>query len=279
VGVFAAAGADLPTDERRLATSLAGIGWASTDLVRNDTFAVLRTGTDRPVGVAVVCGAGINCVGVGSDGRVFRFPAVGAISGDWGGGFDVGMAGLGAAVRGRDGRGPRTELERAVPEHFGLRTPAAVVKALHVGHLEVRRILELPPVVFAVAERGDEPARSIVEHLADEVVAMASAAIRRLRLTRAEFDVVLGGGMFLGADGSLLGRIGDGIARIAPRAAVVRITAPPLVGAVLLGLDHLGAAGSAIRRARTGLTHERLSDAVLPDPAASNGNGPGGGGS
>jgi hypothetical protein len=30
------------------------------------------------------------------------------------------------------------------------------------------------------------------------------------------------------------------------------------VGAVLLGLDHLGVRGAAARRARTALTHERL---------------------
>ena len=31
-------------------------------------------------------GAGINGVGVGPDGAVVRFPALGAVSGDWGGG-------------------------------------------------------------------------------------------------------------------------------------------------------------------------------------------------
>ena len=45
----------------------------------------------------------------------------GAISGDWGGGFDVGLAALFAAARSEDGRGPETALERTVPAHFGLR--------------------------------------------------------------------------------------------------------------------------------------------------------------
>ena len=55
-------------------------------MVDNDTFAVLRAGTERGWGVAVVCGAGINCVGVSPDGRHARFPALGTITGDWGGG-------------------------------------------------------------------------------------------------------------------------------------------------------------------------------------------------
>ena len=78
----------------------------------NDTFAVLRAGTAHGWGVAVVCGAGINCVGVARDGRQVRFPALGSITGDWGGGYDVGLAAVSAAARSEDGRGPRTSLEQ-----------------------------------------------------------------------------------------------------------------------------------------------------------------------
>jgi len=73
-------------------------------IVENDTFAVLRAGTDRGWGIAVVCGSGINCVGVAPDGRHARFPSLGAITGDWGGGYDVGLAGVVAAARSEDGR-------------------------------------------------------------------------------------------------------------------------------------------------------------------------------
>ena len=92
-----------------------GTGWAARTIVGNDTFAVLRAGTERGWGVAVVCGAGINCVGVAPDGRQARFPALGSITGDWGGGYDVGLAAVSAAARSEDGRGPRTSLEQAVP--------------------------------------------------------------------------------------------------------------------------------------------------------------------
>ena len=63
-------------------------------------------------GVGVVVGQGINAVGVAPDGRRARFAALGAISGDRGGGSGLGMDALGAAVRAQDGRGPRTVLER-----------------------------------------------------------------------------------------------------------------------------------------------------------------------
>src|SRR6476619_3913157 len=99
-------------------------GLARRISVGNDTFAVLRAGTERGWGVAVVCGAGINCVGVAPDGRQARFPALGSITGDWGGGYDVGLAAVSAAARSEDGRGARTTLEQAVPAYVGLSTPA-----------------------------------------------------------------------------------------------------------------------------------------------------------
>ena len=180
--------------------------------VANDTFAVLRAGTERGWGVAVVCGAGINCVGVGPDGRHVRFPALGAISGDWGGGYDVGLAALSAAVRSEDGRGPRTGLERAVPAHFGLATPGELVEAIHLGRIPQRRIVELPPLVFEAAG-ADPVAAAIVDRLAAEVLALVGAAIQRLELDGAAVEVLLGGGMFRTGDGRLLGAIEAGCRR------------------------------------------------------------------
>jgi N-acetylglucosamine kinase-like BadF-type ATPase len=138
---------------------------------------VLRAGTDDGWGVGLVCGAGINCVAVAPDGREVRFPALGEITGDWGGGRDVGMSALGAAARSADGRGPRTSLERKVPQFFGLETPDEVAEASHVGRLDGRRMTELPPLVFAEASttrRGE-----IVERLTFEIVAFVRVAPAR----------------------------------------------------------------------------------------------------
>jgi len=124
------AGVDFPAEEDEARAAVVRRGWAERTAVANDTFAVLRAGTERGWGVAVVCGAGINCVGVAPDGRHARFPSLGPITGDWGGGVDVGQAALFAAARSQDGRGPKTRLEQAVPEHFGLETPLEVAEAI-----------------------------------------------------------------------------------------------------------------------------------------------------
>jgi N-acetylglucosamine kinase-like BadF-type ATPase len=263
LGVFCLAGADLPSDDRRIAKALAKRAFAAKDLVLNDTFAVMRAGTDRSWGVAVVCGFGTNCSGVAPDGKVFRFPAVGSVSGDWGGGTDVGGMGLWFSLRARDGRGQKTTLAKLVPAHFGMRTPRQVMEAMYFGRMNDERVVELAPIVFRAAIDGDEVARCIVDRQADEVVAMAGTAIRRLRMTKMDVDVVLGGGIFRNGDDAFFERIDGGLRAVAPAVRITRLTAPPVVGAVLLGLDLLGAGKAAASRLRPVLTHERLTSQNL----------------
>jgi N-acetylglucosamine kinase-like BadF-type ATPase len=247
------AGVDVPAEEEELRHGVERRGWAKRVRVGNDTYAVLRAGTERGWGVAVVCGAGINCVGVSPDGRHARFPALGTISGDWGGGYDVGLAALYAAARSEDGRGPRTKLERSVPKHFGLEAPHELAEEIHRNRIDARRLEELPPVVFAEAA-DDRVAGEIVERLATEVVALARVALERLKLQRESTEVLLGGGLLQAGDGRLLGAIEAGLQEYAPTVVVRRTMSPPIVGAALLALDGLGANGKAQARLREELT-------------------------
>lgn len=258
LGIYCLAGADLPADDRRLSKWLGRRGLTTEGVVRNDTFAVLRAGTDRPWGIGVVCGYGTNCAGVAPDGRITRFPAVGSISGDWGGGADLGRSAIWYAIRAEDGRGSKTMLASAVPAFFGMRRPRQVLEALYFGTLEEERIDELAPIVFEVATAGDEIARALVDRQADEVAVMATTAMRRLRMTKLDPDVVLGGGIFSNRDAAFFERIDVSIHAVTPRANVYVLTHPPVIGAALLGLDSLSAPQAAHSRARRSLTHERL---------------------
>jgi N-acetylglucosamine kinase-like BadF-type ATPase len=247
------AGVDFPAEEDALYSALGSRGWAAHVEVGNDTLAVLRAGTERGWGVAVVCGAGINCVGVAPDGRRVRFPALGRITGDWGGGYDVGLEALFAAARGEDGRGPRTSLEHAVPRHFDVDLPSTVAEEIHAGRLPQRRMIELAPVVMAEAAR-DEVAAGIVTHLAEEIVALARATLVRLGLTHSPVEVVLGGGLLRSGDARLHAAIADGLSSVGPAITIRTTSAPPVVGAALHGLDRLGASDDAKERVRLELT-------------------------
>ncbi|MFI0240106.1 N-acetylglucosamine kinase [Streptomyces sp. NPDC016845] len=240
------ANADLPVEEEGLARAVRARGWsgsASVD-VRNDTFAVLRAGLledAEPRGVAVVCGAGINCVGMLPDGRTARFPAIGKMSGDWGGGGGLADEALWYAARAEDGRGERTALMRTLPEHFGLSSMYALIEALHLGRLPAARRHECAPVLFATAADGDPVARRLVDRMAEEVVAMSTVALRRLGLLEEAVPVLLGGSVLAARHPQLDSRIGELLAARAPKAVVRVVSERPVLGAGLLGLDAVGA--------------------------------------
>jgi N-acetylglucosamine kinase-like BadF-type ATPase len=267
IGVYGLAGADTSADTRRLTEALAARGLAADGIVVNDAFPPIRAGTDRGWGIALICGSGVNAAGIAPGGRTARLTALGDISGDWGGGGDIGMAALGAAVRARDRRGPRTTLEVLVPEHFGLRRPVSVTRAIEGGALAHDRVRELSPVVFQAAAGGDAVARSILDRQADELVAMAGALLRRLRLTRLDPEVVLAGGVFAAHDETFEERIRAGVRLIAPRATVRRSDSPPVLGAALLGLDRLS--GGEPRRHASASARLRASLGTWAPPTSS----------
>ncbi|MET8935734.1 BadF/BadG/BcrA/BcrD ATPase family protein [Streptomyces rubiginosohelvolus] len=244
------ANADLPVEEAELAAALESRGWGSSVEVRNDTFAILRAGVDEPRGVAVVCGAGINCVGMTPDGRTARFPAIGRISGDWGGGSGLAEEALWFAARAEDGRGEASELARALPRHFGLDSMYGLIEALHRGAIPLGRRHELTPVLFATAEAGDPVAAALVKRQAHEVVAMASVALDRLDLLEEEVPVLLGGSVLAARHPQLNDRIAALLAARAPKAEVRVVSEPPVLGAALLGLDRTGAGPEVHRRLR-----------------------------
>ena len=255
------AGADLPADVRLLSRSLGALGLARSIRLHNDSEAILRGGTDAGWGIGVVCGAGVNAIAVAPDGRIARFAGLGDISGDRGGGGAVGMEGLGAAVRARDGRGPRTALERLVPEHFGLRRPSEVTAAAYEGRLSDRQIGELAPVVFRAAREGDAVAAAIVEQLAADLAMWVVGGARRVGLLRKPVHVVLGGAVARGAGEQLRVRVDAHVRAAMPNAMVTVLAAPPVVGAALLGLDELGRPGDVVvARVREGLTDRRLGE-------------------
>jgi N-acetylglucosamine kinase-like BadF-type ATPase len=253
LAVLLLAGLDFPDEEEAYAAEAERRGWATEVEVGNDTFAVLRAASASGWGVAVTCGSGMNCVGVGPDGRHVRFASLGPISGDaMDGAGAVGLAAVAAAARSEDGRGPTTTLERLVPEHFGCETPVELAREVHAERVPWLRLGELAPLVFEAAET-DDVAAEIVDRQAVEIVAFVRAAVKRLGIADREVEVVLGGGVLQAGNARLLGGIETGLREVGPRLVVHVAASRPVVGSVLLGLDRLAAGPDAYARARSEL--------------------------
>ncbi|MFL5928272.1 MAG: N-acetylglucosamine kinase [Gaiellaceae bacterium] len=245
---FFLCGADVPSDIEGLERAIDRRGWARARTVDNDTFALLRAGTDAEDAVAVICGAGINVVGRAAGGRSARYPSLGWETGDWGGAEMLGREVLRLAARAEDGRGARTALASIVREHFGAASVEAVGVEVHYRRLPQSRLAELAPAVIAAAAAGDAVAASLVERLAVEVALMVRRTMRDLELDEA--DVVLGGGMLERGEGLLFESV---LAQLPLGARGLPAPDPPVLGAGLAALDAVGADGAAKARLRAEL--------------------------
>jgi N-acetylglucosamine kinase-like BadF-type ATPase len=244
-GVFFLCGADVAADIAALETVVRSHGFARQVIVDNDTFALLRAGTDRADAVAVICGAGINCVGRSSERGTARYPALGWETGDWGGAEPLGREALHLAARAEDGRGQQTALVELVKEHFAAPTVESVGVEVHYRRLPQPRLGELAPLVVAAAAAGDAVARTLVERLATEIGLLVARAFRDLGVAAA--DVVLGGGMLQQGEGLLHELV---LERLPGGATPIVLRESPVLGAGLAALDAAGASREAKERLR-----------------------------
>jgi N-acetylglucosamine kinase-like BadF-type ATPase len=137
-----------------------------------------------------------------------------------------------------------------LPEHFGRTGMADLIAGVHLGEIPERRLYDATPVLFDAARAGDDVAISVVLRQAEEIVALAVSVLRRLDLLDDRVEVVLGGGVLTAGHALLLDAIASGLAAAAPQAVPVVVSAPPVLGAALLGLDQVEAEPGAHARLR-----------------------------
>jgi N-acetylglucosamine kinase-like BadF-type ATPase len=248
VGCYCLAGADLPEDYALLQKAMEGLDLAQEVVVKNDTMAALRAGLTRAWGVVVVCGTGFNAAGRSPAGKEIILPGLGPMSGDWGGGGDLGQEMIRLVMRAWDGRGKPTLLTKLVLD--ALQTPSIEVLLSRLYHREIaqHRVLDLVPLLFEAAEAGDQVAEELIVRMGVEVGVTALALIRRLDLTTEDVEIVLAGSVYKGEGSLLMDTIRRTVHAEAPHARIVRPRYEPVVGAALLALDSLGLSLTEPRR-------------------------------
>lgn len=197
--VLALAGSDRQQNRRRLH------GWAEDRrLARrfrlvHDALPVLLAGSPDGWGVALISGTGSLAFGQTPDGRSARAGGWGFLFGDEGSGYALAVAGLRAAARSADGRGPATELLGALLDRLGLRQPEELILAVHRMADDRAAIASLAEVVTQAAAQGDTVAQEILHEAAGELAAMVAAVARKLEFSSGPFPLALAGGAMLGS--------------------------------------------------------------------------------
>ena len=233
--VFGLGGVDWPSDVERLEPVIAGLGLGGPRVIVNDAFVALRAGTDGPAGVVVVAGSGSTVAARNRAGETYRTLGQSPpLFDDFGSANDVSAQAVQAVARAFTGRGPKTTLTQRLCEATSCAGAAELLEGLTRGSIAVP---QTAAVVLAEAEGGDCVAHDIVTKVGRALGTSAAVAIRRLGMEDEQLDVVLAGGLFRGLNDVLWNAIYEPVHRAAPTAVIIRLEAPPVVGAGLLALD------------------------------------------
>ncbi|HKX18626.1 MAG TPA: BadF/BadG/BcrA/BcrD ATPase family protein [bacterium] len=209
-------------------------------LVRIENDAVIaRAGAlaGRP-GVIVIAGTGSVAFGEDPQGGQARAGGWGYIFGDEGSGFAIGCGGVRAALHARDGTGEPTVLVERLGETAGM-SVADIPMAFYEGRVDRSRIAGLSRAVSRAAEERDAVAHRLIEEAAAALARLVAAVIARLRWPDGPVAVGPVGGVFE-AGRTILGPLGEALARTTPQAVLVPPRLEPAAGAVLLAMRAAG---------------------------------------
>lgn len=232
-------GYDWPSQRRPHLEAIRPLGLRCPLEIVNDAVLGILAGAEEGWGVSVVAGTGCNCRGWNKDrtreGRVVG--GHGEWSGEYAGGYDIVARAMRAIVFEWVKRGPATALTPAFIERLGAKNLDDLVEGVYLGWYRFDPSLVL--LTFEIAHQGDEQALEVVRWAGEELGMMAVGVIRQLELEEAAFDVVLIGSLYKGHP-LLTETLASTVHRVAPRARLRRLEAPPVVGGVLLGMEAAG---------------------------------------
>jgi N-acetylglucosamine kinase-like BadF-type ATPase len=232
---FGVAGYDWPSEIEATASVIERLGLSAPYKFVNDAVPGLIAGADEGWGVVVVSGTGSNCRGWDREHkREGRVTGHGVLMGEGAGGSELMHRCMQIVGYSWTKRLPKTALADALIAYTGAKDLEDLMRGYttyeyHIG-------AEAARIVFRVAEEGDQAARDLICWAGTELGEMANAVIRQLEFESLAFDVVMTGSMFEGGS-VLIEPMRETIQNLAPGARLVRLSAPPVVGAVILGME------------------------------------------
>lgn len=255
---FGIAGYDWPAEYEPARQRILSLGLEAPFNLENDATIGLVAGTTAGWGIVLSAGTSNNCRGRDKTGRQGRVTGCGPWAGEYGGANELVARAIQDVARAWTRRGPETLLTDTFIELTG----ASGVVDLLEGLVVKRYVISAAqaPLVFQVAAAGDPVAQETVAWAGRELGSLAAGVIRQLELEQEQFEVVLSGSLYKSESPFLLQPLTETIQAVAPGARLVRLNAPPVVGAVLLGMEQAGLDYLAIRAALVETTNLILKD-------------------
>lgn len=254
---FGMCGYDWDSEKPPHLAAIATLGLNAPVEVVNDAMIGLIAGASEGWGVCAVAGTSCNAWGRDSHGRYGHAIGMGQMFGEAGGSSELMYRARWAIGYAYTKRGPATRLTQAFMEQFGAANEEALIEGCSEGHFEFKA--SLAPLVFRVANEGDEVAQSLVRWAGSELGMMVLSVVRQLEMQNESFEVVMAGSFYRGSP-MIAESLAAQVLPEAPNARFVRLAAHPVIGGALLGMEMGGCSPQALSAARQALISQPVMD-------------------
>ena len=234
---YGIAGYDWPSELPGHVEAIGSLEIGAPYALVNDTIIGLMAGAADGWGIGVVSGTGSNCWGRDRDGREAHTSGGGEMFAEYAGGGDLVRRAVQMVGKAWSWRGPQTQLCDAFVARSGAQDLDDLLEGLYLGTYTLSS--DDAPLVFQVADAGDAVALELVRWAGRELGSLAIGVIRQLAVADVAFDVVQIGSLYKGSP-LMTEVMGETVRAVAPQARLVRLSVPPVVGAVMLGMEQAG---------------------------------------
>jgi len=241
---FGVAGCDFPSDREPHLQAIASLGLSCPVEVVNDGMNGLLAGATRGIGVNVTAGSSNNCRGRGKDGKEGRIVGNGIAFGEFGGATEIMSRGLQMVNYAWIKRIPATALTQIYLEAAGARDEMNLMEGLSNGQYHLFPYLAIK--VIAAARAGDPAACDVLKWAGEELGWLAVSVARQIDMQDEEVEIIQSGGVFEASE-LITKPMRELILQHCSQARLIRLDGPPVVGAVILGMEQTGFDGYAIR--------------------------------
>ena len=241
---YGVAGYDFPSDREGHLQAISRLGLSCPMEVVNDGWNGLFAGATRGIGVNVTAGSSNNCRGRNAAGGDGRIVGNGAAFGEYGGGIEIAARALQVVNHAWIKRIPPTPLTKILLDYTGAKDELDLVEGFSNNYFHLAPFLAIE--VIRTAKEGDPVAGDIVHWAGEELGWLAIAVARQIGMENAEVEIVQSGSIF-DAGEILTAPMKELVLKHCPHAKLIRLDGPPVVGAVILGMEQAAFDGYAIR--------------------------------
>ena len=241
---FGVAGYDFPSDRESHLQAISALGLSCPLEVVNDGVNGLLAGATRGIGVNVTSGSSNNCRGRNKNGKEGRIVGNGATFGEYGGAIEIVQRGLQMVNYAWIKRIPPTALTKIFIEAVGAKDEMDLMDGLSSEQYHLFPYLALEGIKAAHA--GDDAACEILRWSGEELGWLAVSVARQIEMENDEVEIIQSGSVF-DAGEIITNPMREIVMKHLPKAKLIRLDGPPVVGAVILGMEQAHFDGYAVR--------------------------------